>query len=73
MAEPVKKKRTTQKGKLTKSLRRLAESIEDKHPLDDVQKLLQVVISTADELEDLHLAYLEALDTEGKTDDTADT
>ena len=64
MADELKKKRTVAKARLTKNIRKLEEAIEDNFAEVDVRKCLQDMNTSADELEDLHSSYIEALSTD---------
>ena len=64
MADELKKKRTVAKARLTRNIRKLKEAIEDNFAEVDVRKCLQDMNTSADELEDLHSSYIEALNTD---------
>ena len=64
MADGLKKQRTVAKARLTGNIKKLKEAIKDKFAEVDVGKCLQDMNTSADQLEDLHSSYIEALGTD---------
>ena len=54
MADELKRARTQSKTKLTREIRELSESIEDRHPSAEIKIRLDAVNDAADDVEEKH-------------------
>ena len=72
MADELKRARTQSKTKLTREIRKLSESIEDGHPSPEIKRRLDAVNDAADDVEEKHDLYVNALGDADTVDDDAD-